>query len=528
MTKRRKLLGLAKAALSLTLAATIALSSTAVADAAALGIDVSKYQGAINWGAVPSSGVSYTFIKVGSTKSGIDPAFAANVAGAQAAGIRTGVYIYSYATSVEAAINEALLVLQWIEGYNINFPVAYDVEDKVQKGLDANTITAMCNAFCDVIASAGYHPIVYTGANFFRKNITPALRYDLWIAQYAKACEIPGPAIWQASETGTVAGVAGYVDINYMFKDYHNLIIPVGFAQRGDYVYFYNNYRLQFGWIDVAGLRYHMDTLGRMNTSWFADESGVYYLAPDGHALIGQNQIGNDRFYFDQMGRIQGGWITLADNQYYYDPSNGCRMVTGWFLDETGRHYLLPEDGHLVKGYIGIDKSNYYFNEKGVMQTGMLKIGDGTFYFDPLTGAQQYGFIGDMTNRFYFNKADGQMLTGIQAIDGQTYYFGKDGKMLVGWQKIGDLTFYFNPADGTMFKGLIPGADGIYGTSQTDGHQLKNEAAIIDKVLRCFDTNGRLVVNAPYTIGAAIYVCDANGIAVLVTPPAPADAPTAK
>ncbi|MBR1622629.1 MAG: hypothetical protein IJ675_01785, partial [Pseudobutyrivibrio sp.] len=102
------------AAVALAVCMTLGAPITASA-AGQQGIDVSKYQGGINWAAVAGSGVSYAFIKVGSTKSGVDPYFAANVQGAQAAGIRTGVYIYSYATSVEAAITEAQLVLQWIE-----------------------------------------------------------------------------------------------------------------------------------------------------------------------------------------------------------------------------------------------------------------------------------------------------------------------------------------------------------------------------------------------------------------------------
>lgn len=522
MFKHKKSHCFLKTFFALALAAVLSLSSSVPAEAAALGIDVSKYQGGINWGAVPSSGVSYTFIKVGSTKSGIDPAFAANVAGAQSVGIRTGVYIYSYATNVAEAVNEANLVLQWIANYNINFPVAYDIEDKVQAGLDAGTVTAMCNAFCDVIASAGYHPIVYTGANFYRRHITPDLRYDTWIAQYGSSCDIPGHAIWQSSPSGSVAGISGGVDINYMKKDYHSLIIPVGFAQRGGYTYFYNNYRIQFGWVDFNNARYHMDALGHMNTGWFTDESGTYYLAVDGHALVGQNQVDKDCFYFDGTGRIQYGWITVGDNQYYYDPFSGGRMVTGWFQDETGRHYLLPGDGRLLKGYQTIENANYYFDEKGSMQVGMLKIGDGTFYFDPATGMQQTGFIGDMTNRYYFNKADGRMVTGVQVIDGQIYDFDEKGKMLVGWQKSGGIDFYFNPADGAMVKGLIPSPDGVYGTSPADGHKLVNEACVIDNVLRCFDENGRMVSNAPYTIGGAVYVCDANGVAVLVTPPAAA------
>lgn len=326
-----------------------------------------------------------------------------------------------------------------------------------------------------------------------------------------------------------------------------------------------------------------------MNTDWFTDETGTYYLAADGHALVGQNQVGADRYYFDEAGRIQSGWITVADNQYFYDGNNGCRMVTGWYNDETGRHYLFPADGHLVKGSITIDNkdylfsnegsmltdwqvvnglkyyynpadgamvkgwlgdianryylspvdghmvtgyqqienSNYYFNENGVMQTGMVKIGDGTFYFDPNTGAQQTGFIGDVTNRYYFNTADGRMMTGVQSIDAQTYYFDQNGKMATGWQNIGGVNYYFNPANGAMIKGLIQGPDGVYGTSETDGHQLVNEAVVIAGVPRCFDGNGRMVINAPYAIGDAAYICDANGVATPVTPPAPA-APAAQ
>lgn len=514
MTKYKRLPVFIKTTFALFLAVTVSLMSTISVNAAALGIDVSKYQGSIDWGAVPASGVSYTFIKVGSTKSGIDPAFASNVAGAQAAGIRTGVYIYSYAASVEAAMYEANLVLQWIEGYNINFPIAFDIEDDIQKGLDANTVTAMCNAFCDVIASAGYHPLVYTGADFYRRHMTSNLRYDIWIAQYGSACEIPGHAVWQASYQGSVAGVAGNVDINYMYKDYHNLIIPVGFAQRGEYTCFYNNYRIQFGWVDYDNMRYHMDARGHMDTGWFSDESGTYYLADDGHALVGQNQIGEDRYYFDETGCVRCGWITVNDGWYYYDGSNGCRMVTGWYNDETGRHYLLPADGHMVTGCQNIDNANYYFDENGVMQTGMIQIGDGIFYFDPGTGMQQTGFIGDITNCYYFNTTDGRMLTGVQTIDGQVYDFDQDGKLLAGWQTIGESNFYFNPADGTMVTGLIQGLDGIYGTSRQDGHQLIGEAAVIDNVLRCFDENGRMVADAPYIIGDITYICDTDGVAV--------------
>ena len=91
------------------------LSTPATAKAAAplaKGIDVSKYQGAVNWSAVKNAGYSFAFIKAGSAKSGLDPYYAVNMAGATAAGMKVGVYIYSYATTVEGAMTEAQLPLQ--------------------------------------------------------------------------------------------------------------------------------------------------------------------------------------------------------------------------------------------------------------------------------------------------------------------------------------------------------------------------------------------------------------------------------
>ena len=91
------------------------------------GIDVSKYQGAIDWGAVARSGIKFAFIRVGSTYSGIDPTFDYNMRSAQANGIKTGVYIYSYATNAEQAAMEAVLVTQWLAAYQVQMPVVFDI-----------------------------------------------------------------------------------------------------------------------------------------------------------------------------------------------------------------------------------------------------------------------------------------------------------------------------------------------------------------------------------------------------------------
>ncbi|MBQ3792721.1 MAG: hypothetical protein II798_00325 [Lachnospiraceae bacterium] len=570
-----------KSVMALGLAAVMALTPVSTARAAVLGIDVSKYNGGIDWGSVAASGVSYTFIKVGSTKSGVDPRFAENITNAQACGVRTGVYIYSYAHSVEEAINEANLVLQWIEPYNVNFPIAFDIEDRSQAGIDPNTFTEMCNQFCDVIASAGYTPIVYTYRNFFRAHVTPNLRYDYWIAQYAGACDVPGHAIWQYSSNGSVAGVPSRVDMNWMNKDYAGLILPVGFAKRGEFTYFYNNYRLQRGWVDYSGLRFHMDDAFHMNTGWFADEAGTYYLSPeDGHAYVGLQQIDKDRYYFDEAYHVRNGLITVGDFQYYFDGANGCKMHTGWlgledgvrYFDPTSgamlvglnaidknaylfnekglmqtawqtingqkfyfnpadgkmvhgflgdlpnRYYLDPTDGHMVTGYATIEKNNYFFNNDGLMQVGFVKIGDQTYYFDPATGAQKTGFIGDGTNVYYFTPAGGQLVTGVQVIDGATYYFDATGKMQVGFQVINGLTFYFDPATGKLVTNtLLPTEAGTVYTAP-DGHMVVNQAVVINKVPCVFDEKGHMVINRNYVIGNITYVCNEAGVAVAVDP----------
>ena len=123
----------------------------------AQGVDVSKHNGSVNWSQVAASGMKFAFIKAGSTNSGVDPNFDANIKGAAAAGLKTGVYVYSYATTPEAAQNEANLVLQWISNYTVNYPVVFDIEDKCHKNLSNQQLIDIINAFCTTIDAAGYH-----------------------------------------------------------------------------------------------------------------------------------------------------------------------------------------------------------------------------------------------------------------------------------------------------------------------------------------------------------------------------------
>ena len=196
------------------------------------GIDVSEHQYDINWKKVAGDGIDFAMIRMGyrgSTAGGlyVDEYFEKNVAGALAAGLPVGVYFYSQAITPAEAEEEADFLLEHIKDYDITYPVVFDWE--IVGGEEARTyslsradLVACTRAFCDKVAEAGYEPMIYfTQYLGYRKYILRNLSdYGFWYAQYE-----PQPHIafhfdmWQYSETGTVAGVDGKVDLNILIKE---------------------------------------------------------------------------------------------------------------------------------------------------------------------------------------------------------------------------------------------------------------------------------------------------------------------
>lgn len=197
------------------------------------GIDVSSFQGDIDWNAVANDGIDFAIIRVGLRgygKSGNiyeDENARKNLKNAAAAGLNVGVYFYSQAISTEEALEEAEFVLDIIKDYKIDAPVVFDWENEPDIGmrtdnLDGNTLTECAVVFCERIKQEGYMPAVYF-------NLTDAyVRYDLdrikdyvfWYAQH----EGEAPkfyytySIWQYSDTGKVDGINGNVDLNICFN----------------------------------------------------------------------------------------------------------------------------------------------------------------------------------------------------------------------------------------------------------------------------------------------------------------------
>jgi len=201
------------------------------------GIDVSHWQGRIDWQAVAADDVRFVFIKAGSDHSAggfsPDPWFERHMAGAAAAGIPIGIFVYSYARSVDAVSVGAEKVLDLLEPYRplIRWPVAYDIEEDYQKALGKTVCTAMCNVFAAHMAAAGYVPMVYANLDWFTNYLnTDALTADIWLAHYTGTggkTRYTGPwAVHQYSETGTVAGINGNVDLDVSRVDYGDAAEP--------------------------------------------------------------------------------------------------------------------------------------------------------------------------------------------------------------------------------------------------------------------------------------------------------------
>ena len=312
----------------------------------ARGIDVSKHNLAIDWSKVPSSGVSFVFVKAGSTNSGVDPYFDANMQGASAAGLRTGVYLYSYATTVEQAQNEANLLMQWIGNYTVSYPVVYDIEDPCHKNMSQEQLQALINTFCSTVEAHGYYPVVYSSKNMFQNKIGN-IKYDKWVAQYADALQYEGASFWQNTSHGSVPGIPTRVDMNYQFKDYSSVIVPNGFATRGDQQVFYANYRMQRScWANWEDKKYHLDENGFVQKGcWFEDETGRYFLATkDGHALREDVTIEGVEYYFDENAVMQRGLVVRPDgNTYYYDENGALQRNVNVTVD--GTDYMVDQNG---------------------------------------------------------------------------------------------------------------------------------------------------------------------------------------
>ncbi len=209
---------------------TFASDGSLVTGNGALGIDVSKWNGSIDWNAVKNSGVNYVIIRCGyrgSSQGALieDPKFQANIKGATAAGLKVGVYFFTQAVDEREAVEEASMVLGLIKNYKISYPVFLDVESSGGRAdsISKEMRTAVCKAFCETIRKEGYTAGIYANKTWLEKRMDAGSlsAYKIWLAQYAESPTYTGRYdLWQYRSTGKVSGISGNVDMNLSYLGY--------------------------------------------------------------------------------------------------------------------------------------------------------------------------------------------------------------------------------------------------------------------------------------------------------------------
>ena len=201
------------------------------------GIDVSVYQGTIDWTKVSESGIDFAMIRAGYRGYGDkgslveDTMFAKNALGAKINKIDIGVYFYSQAINIEEAKEEAKCVVSLIKKYGIDvkYPIAIDTELSPMGTGRADNIskekrTEVVKAFCETIKQLGYKPMIYANKYWLydNLNVQQISRYDIWLAHYIESTDYKYQyMMWQYTNTGKVDGITGNVDKNYCYKKYN-------------------------------------------------------------------------------------------------------------------------------------------------------------------------------------------------------------------------------------------------------------------------------------------------------------------
>ena len=193
------------------------------------GIDVSKWQGRINWPLVKSDGVQFAMIRssFGWGKDNKDVLFETNYENAKKVGIPVGAYHYSYARTVAEAEKEAELCYSIIKDKTFEYPIVFDMEESNVASLGKERVSQIAKAFCEKMESYGYYVSIYANKHWLDNYFTDEIfnRYDIWLAQWSNKPTFDKPyGMWQKSAKGRVEGIQGYVDLDEAYKHYPSIM----------------------------------------------------------------------------------------------------------------------------------------------------------------------------------------------------------------------------------------------------------------------------------------------------------------
>lgn len=379
------------------------------------GIDVSYYQGDIDWEAVKNSGVEFVFIRVGYRGYGSgglyeDPRAKEYLKGATEAGLKVGAYIFSQAITPEEAKEEAAFVISMISGYDIAMPIVMDFEyvsgdlGRLEEAqLTVQEATAVVNAFGEYAAAAGYTPMIYANKSMLENSLNAdQIPYKIWLANYTTKTTYAGNYdFWQYSSDGVVDGISGRVDCDFWY-DYGDLAIDT----------------TKNGWYTENGKKYWYDhgIIAKNKEVWDPETGEWHWFEEDGSIAVNK-----DVFVPTNVTRTEGKWVR-------YD-ENGA-MIKGEDYRYGGWYWFDLITGEMKKGFAHIPDDTdegkwvYYDEITGQMHHGESYIDGNWYYFDDWTGKMVHGEYYRDGNWYYYDQITGIMHHGWTTLpDGRVMYY---------------------------------------------------------------------------------------------------------
>ena len=275
-------------------------------------VDISEFQQGINFNKMKNDGIKAVIIRAGYGReaSQKDSMFESHYRNAKAAGLKIGVYWYSYADSVDDAEKEARACLACIGGKALDMPVYYDMEDNFQTHLSKPTLTAIAEHFCNTVKANGYKVGVYANLNWFTNYLDYNRlknKYSIWLAQYNDRAELDCD-IWQNSSTGRVSGYGKNIDTNIIFNE--NIFENVK--------------------VEKPTLTYRVYADGR----WYDEVKGLSNIAGRAKQAISGVAVkvseGNLRY---RVHLLNGNWLPWVDGYDIEDDINGYAGIKGKVID---------------------------------------------------------------------------------------------------------------------------------------------------------------------------------------------------
>ena len=344
------------------------------------GIDVSHHQSTINWEQVRDAGIDFVIIRCGfgsDLEKQDDKQWQRNVAECERLGIPYGVYLYSYALNETMAYSEAQHTLRLLKGHNPDLPVFLDMEDNTQAPVGNVMLGKIAKVYCDTVQAAGYEVGIYASYSWWTYYLTePVFENDSWyrwVAQWGSSCSYKKRyEMWQYTETGTIAGIAGRVDMDYWYGTFPggantNGLAPVPGSSEWAY---YRNGHVDHTYTGLAENEFGL---------WYVKNG---YVCFDANGLVDCNQ----GWYYLVGGEVQVSYTGLVQNE-----SGWWYVRNGWvdwnytdivFCNDAWRYIC---KGKYAENYSGLAQNSlgWWYVDQGVVRfnhTGVVEY-DGNLWY---------------------------------------------------------------------------------------------------------------------------------------------------